>query len=386
MTVIEVGRVREAVASVAALVREQADEVEQQCRMTDDIVAAFRESGINRIYLPAELGGTPLTPRESLDVVAEISAADASAGWCTLIGAGSAIFAGYLPEASAREIWTDPDGVMAGVFNPRGNAIATGRGDRYTVTGRWPFASNCLHSSWLGLAAWFRPTPDADPEPVPRLAFVPRDAAEIHDTWDVAGLRGTGSHDVSVTNVDVRRAYSCALNDQTWPDDPVWRLTLLVALAPGLVAVPLGAARGALDELVQQAQAAGSRMRGAVIDDPIAMADLARADAMLRAARAGLEVALDEAWEQALRGDRTSRPTQARVLMAAQYACDVAVEVVDAAHRLSGSAGVYRGSRMLRRLHDVQTARQHIAFGHGSRMLFGQVLCGRDLFVPPIIV
>jgi alkylation response protein AidB-like acyl-CoA dehydrogenase len=385
MTTIDAVELRDAACRVADLARAQADEVEAKRRMTDDIVEAIRTSGINRMALPTALGGTPATPREMVDIVATISAADGSVGWCTLIGAGSSLFAGYLPEGTARVIWSDPDSASASVFNPTGEAIATGD-DHYTVTGRWRFASNCLHSEWMGLAAWFRPSADADPEPAPRLVFLPSDAIEIHDTWDVSGLRGTGSNDTSVAAVDVRRAFTCGFLDPTWPDEPLWRLALFTALVPALTAVPLGIARGALDDLEQHARDQSPHARGALLDDPIAMSEFARADALLRAARAGLEVAVDAAWEQALHGDRTDRPTQARVQMAAQVACDIAVEVTNTAHHLSGSAGVYNGSVMLRRLQDVQTARQHIVFGHGRRPVLGQVLCGRDLFAPPVIV
>ena len=154
MTTIGAVDLRDAARRIADLAREQADEVEAKRRMTDDIVEAIRASGINRMALPTTLGGMPATPREMIDVVATISAADGSVGWCALIGAGSNVFAGYLHEDAARVVWSDPDAASATVFNPTGEAIATGD-DRYRVTGRWRFTSNCLHSAWIGLAAWF---------------------------------------------------------------------------------------------------------------------------------------------------------------------------------------------------------------------------------------
>src|SRR5262249_24196485 len=144
--------------------------------------------------------------------------------------------------------------------------------DHYTLTGRWRFASNCLHSDWMGLAAWFRSDADADPEPSPRLVFLPSDSIEIHDTWHVGGLRRTGSDDTSVVGVDVSRSFTCGFLDPTWPDEPFWRLALFTALIPALTAVPLGIARGALDDLEQQARDQLPRARGSLLDDPIAMA------------------------------------------------------------------------------------------------------------------
>jgi hypothetical protein len=44
--------------------------------------------------------------------------------------------------------------------------------------------------------------------PEMRLVFVLADRGRIHDTWQVSGLRGTGSHDYSIENVDVSVAYS----------------------------------------------------------------------------------------------------------------------------------------------------------------------------------
>src|SRR4029077_15683454 len=162
---------------------------------TDDVVDAITASGLLRSYLPPALGGNGATLRETLDALVLISAGDASTGWCASVSAGTKAFASYVPESAAREIWADPDEGNGSSFQPTGEAVALG-GDRYVVSGRWRVTSNCLHSDHLGLGALFRADAGADPEPVPRLVFVPRDAVEIVETWDVLGLRGTGSHDI----------------------------------------------------------------------------------------------------------------------------------------------------------------------------------------------
>jgi len=43
----------------------------------------------------------------------------------------------------------------------------------------------------------------SDGTPEARMMLFRRRDVEVHDTWNVAGLRGTGSHDISVREVTV---------------------------------------------------------------------------------------------------------------------------------------------------------------------------------------
>ena len=73
-------------------------------------------------------------------------------------------------------------------------------------------------------------------------------------------------------------------------------------------------------------------------------------------------------------------------MMAVNYGCQVAVDVASTCHRLGGGGAAYAGSSLLRRLRDVQTARQHIMFGQSHRPMLAKALTGEDLFAPPFIV
>jgi alkylation response protein AidB-like acyl-CoA dehydrogenase len=68
------------------------------------------------------------------------------------------------------------------------------------------------------------------------------------------------------------------------------------------------------------------------------------------------------------------------------YGCQVAFDVTATAHRLGGGSAAYADSSLLRRLRDVQTARQHIMFGRSHRPVFVRTLAGEDTFAPPFIV
>jgi alkylation response protein AidB-like acyl-CoA dehydrogenase len=367
---------------VQDVVRAHADDTEDKRRLPASVVEVLRESGFNRLAIPTTLGGREAPVREMVKSVEAVAMVDGSAGWCAAIGAGSNVFAGYLPEAGARHVFADPDQGNATMFAPSGTVDVKGRGGR--LTGRWPFTSNCLHSAWAGLGATVRR--DGEAEPLPRVVFVPLAELTVEDTWNAPGLRGTGSHHVSAGDVVVDLDHSCRFSDRAWPDGTLWRLPIFTVLIPVLAAVPIGIARGALDEVFRLAREGRNARRGQLSDDPIGMAELGIADTDLRAIRAALLDALDEAHARAERGDPVNRQLQARILLTAMRSCDVAVEVTSIAHALGGAAAVYTGSRLLRALLDVQTGRQHQLFGHQHRPAIGAALTGRDVTYPPFLM
>jgi alkylation response protein AidB-like acyl-CoA dehydrogenase len=392
--VTTVSDVKDAVDGVLGLVADRARAIDEGRRLPDDVVAALRRTGLNRLLLPTVLGGLEAPVVDTMEVVERIAATDGSTGWCAAIGTGSNVFGGYLPEAGAREVFADPDQGNATMFAPVGRVVRQkspdgpdgrdGRDGRYRLTGRWPFTSNCLHSAWIGLGTLVEGADGLDP--VPRVAFVAAADVRIEDTWDVVGLRGTGSHHVSADAVPVDLDRCCTFRDRPWPEGTLWRLPLYTALLPTLVAVPLGIARGALDEIARQARDGRTARRGQITDDPVSLAEFAAADSRLHAARAGLRDAVGEAHARAERGDPVGRQLQARIYLACLHASDTAVETTSVAHHLGGGAAAYAASPLLRALSDVQASRQHLLFSHQHLAGLAKVLAGLDVGYPPYIL
>ncbi len=191
-------------------------------------------------------------------------------------------------------------------------------------------------------------------------------------------MRATGSHHVTVSDVAVDRARCCIFNGERSADGRLWRIPIVTTYLPLLASVPLGIARGALDEVTCLVREGRSARRGQVVDDPIAMHELGTADARLRAARAGLCEAVGEVHALADRRAPIDRPLQAKVCLAAQEATDLAVEATSTAHRIGGGAAAYQGNRLLRALNDVLAARQHLLFAHQHRRQLATALAGID--------
>lgn len=371
--------------AVLAVVAGRAEAQAERRQLDDEVVAAIASSGLNRSLLPAALGGSERHPGEVVEVVAQIAAVDGSTGWCSAIGAGSNVFAGYMDEGAARTSFDDPDAGGASVFAPMGVVQVAGDG-KATLSGRWAFASNSVHGQWTGLGA-FVVGADGVRDPIPRLVFVPGKDLTIEDTWHGSGLRATGSHHVRLDAAPVDLDRSCTFADRAWPEGPLWRMPLFTILAPVLAAAPLGIARGAIDDLQRQVIAGDAgASRGRLHDDPVGLAELAAADSALRAAHAGLLDVVDRVWQEAVAGRRASGALQARTILAVGHASDIAVDATAVAHRLYGGASAYVGHRGLTALRDVETARQHALFGHSHRPTLMRISAGSSEIAPPLVI
>jgi alkylation response protein AidB-like acyl-CoA dehydrogenase len=357
------------VAGAARAAAEHAARSERDRRLAPAVVEAIAAAGVFRLCVPAAAGGLEGHPRTLVDAVHDLARADGAAGWCAAICATSGLLAGYLPPATANEIYSDPNTVTGGVFAPRGRAIPTDGG--YEVSGRWPFASGCRHCDWLMAGCVVG-------EGETRLVIAPAGEFVIHDTWHTMGLRGTGSHDIELDAERIPLERSADLiNGSPTATGPLYAFPLFGLLAIAIGAVSLGIARGALDDTV--AQAAGRTPTGSrrtVAERPTAQADSARAEAAYSAAAAFLHEAIDSAWEHATRTGEVPVESRARLRLAATHAATTGAEVTGAAYRLGGGAAVYEQSPLQRRFRDANVATQHMLVAPATWELTGRLLMG----------
>jgi indole-3-acetate monooxygenase len=140
-------RTFEAARELAPKIRAAADEIEQERRLPMHLVREMQRAGVFRMAMPQAWGGPELDFLTQLRVIEALSIADASAGWCTMIGVDGGYLTAYIDQAVAREMYRDLDAVTAVTFAPPGKAVKTR--DGFVVNGRWPFGSGCQHATWL---------------------------------------------------------------------------------------------------------------------------------------------------------------------------------------------------------------------------------------------
>ncbi|MBI5505398.1 MAG: acyl-CoA dehydrogenase family protein [Deltaproteobacteria bacterium] len=369
--------------SLVATVDAGAEEGEARRRLADATVSAIRASGLFRLCVPRRYGGLEAPACEMIAAVEEVARGDGSAAWCIAIAATSGLLGGYLPEDEAREIYaSDPLAASGGVFAPLGEAVV--EGDGYRIRGRWPFASGIHHCSWLMggcvVIEAGKPGLSASGAPDSRLMLFPAAEATIVDTWSVAGLCATGSHDMQVADLWVPRSRTVSLvDDKPRERGPLYLFPVFGCLAIGIAAVALGIARRGIDELCDLAAAktpTGSRRR--LADRGHVQMQVARAEAAYGAARAYLHDTVTCTWEMASRCGEISLRQRALLRLAASYCVTQAAGVVDAMYEAGGGTSIYRSSALQRCLRDVHTATQHMMVASPTLELAGRVLLGRE--------
>jgi alkylation response protein AidB-like acyl-CoA dehydrogenase len=361
------------VRAATELIAPALDRLELDRRLPPAAVDALVGAGVFKLCVPRAYGGAQASPATVVAVIEELSQLDASVGWCAMIGATSGWMSVYLDDAVAREIYAPADAITCGVFAPMGRAAAAPAG--YRVTGRWSFASGCEHSRWRMVGTIAEgDAPLASGAPDVRSVMLRGDETTIHDTWDTAGLRGTGSHDLSVDGVAVPRERTFSLITSTVRHEG-YELPFFGVLAAGIAAVGVGNARAALASaiaLVQQKKSPGGKKTFA--HKEAVQLDVARAEARLASARAYLHETLAAA--VASPGDIALR---ARLRIAACHAASESAAVASAAYELGGGSAVYHKSPLQRRFRDAHVVTHHLMVSQSVLQTAGRALVGVEL-------
>ena len=361
--------------SLGPQIRGFADDAERMRHCPPDAVELLHEHRLLDLFLPRQYGGLEESIPTMAHVLEELAIADGSIAWITGIANGTSVIAAHMAPDTARALFT-PRAVSGGAQAPYGRATPVQGG--YRVTGRWPFASGCTHCTILVGGCLVMNDSAAPPEY--RLAVFPIGDVEILDTWHVTGLRGTGSRDMKVDDLFVPTDRMITTTATPVIDAPNYRYPVLGFLALTIAPIPLGIARRAIDELVALAEGKtpmgiGSKLR----ERPNTQMEIARAEAILRSARAFMYEVMDEIWDKATSGTEITPRDRALVRMACAHAALESIRATDIAFTLGGGSAIYETSILQRCMRDVHTAAQHVQLAPPNYEPAGRAMLGLDV-------
>src|SRR5580700_8473098 len=314
-------------------IRAMRADIDRQRSLPAPLAKQMADIGFFSIWLARSLGGPELSTLDFLRIIEELARADGAVGWCAMVSAGYSRLSGYLADDVAREIFGDGSTIVAGTINPTGKAVPVPGGFR--VSGRWSYGSFIGHSTWTVGSSVIHdnegPRRGPDGAPDMRLMLFPTSAVEIIDTWRVGGLRGTGSHDFHVTDLFVPDDHAiAAFTAKPVRPGTLYAAPFITVFAMAIASVPLGIARAAIEAFVALAEAktptgGASRLR----DKASAQADVGKAEALLRSARAFLVESAHDIWNAVAAGDMPSLPQRATARLAAAQAAAASAQAVD---------------------------------------------------------
>jgi indole-3-acetate monooxygenase len=371
-----------AVASLTQMIRAECAEVDRTRAIPAGVVDALRDAGVFHLLAPRAVGGAETDPLTFLRVVEEVSYADGSAGWCTMIGGSYATFGGMLPVEGAQEIFGDPATIAAGNFRPdKGVAEIIDGGWR--VSGCWELASGSSHATWYIAGAMLMrdgvPLTDADGRPRMREFFFPAAEARVIDTWESTGLRGTASHDYEVRETFVPEHRTLWFQDPPSESGPLYRMPPVAMFATFIGAVQLGIARHAIDAFIELATTKVPTMAQIVLADRVtAQASLGRATALVTSSRSHVECAVQSLWDRVQAGHAPTVADRGGLWLAAANAGHSAHAAVDLLYTAAGATAVYATSPLDRCLRDARTALQHVCTQEVHFELAGRLALERD--------
>ncbi|MBB3752899.1 alkylation response protein AidB-like acyl-CoA dehydrogenase [Mycolicibacterium sp. BK634] len=359
---------------VACLAQRAAD-AEDLRRLPDATIADFRASGLARLLLPARYGGEQAPFPAILEPVRRMAHGCASSAWTlgfyTLHNWMLALFG----EQAQDEVFADGPVLCPAPLAPTGRGVPVDGGVR--LSGRWSWATGIMAADWVMVGALCGP----DDGMYPALALLPVKDVAVEDVWHTDGMRGTGSHDVVVTDafvpehrlVTVIDIYGGTAPGAALHDTATYRWPLVPALSL-LAAMPaLGAAEFVADAFATRL---GERVLAysgvAQKQQPAAQIRLGDARVRLRALDGLLGETVATIETLVADGAKIPRPVRAQARVAAAHIVHESRAVVADLLESSGASAHFLHNPLQRAKRDIDVISGHVVFDYDvSRELAG---------------
>jgi len=351
--------------AVAALAAADSEAIHRRAGLTPAVHQAMVDANLLRACGPLAIGGEECGLREGSEIARTLGRADLSVGWLFVqANATIANFAPRLDAETAAEIYPGPAAVVAAGF-PDGEARAHVVDGGYRVTGRWNFASGCLHAGWFDARAVVYEAGERVTSGGGLFALmsclIPRAEVELVDTWDVTGMRGTGSRTYCVEDVFVPARRVVPMWAMATGGSRASRIPPITAAHVQFAALALGGAEGAyraFEELARTKTAA--QVRSPLREQGTTQIALARSHAQLRAAAAYLHWVIELLDGAAATEAGVTVTERAEARLAVTAITDSALEVADRLYRVAGTTGIFTPSPLHRAFGDLHVMSQQL--------------------------
>lgn len=224
---------------------------ESQRKPVDAVMKAIEETGVYRYFVPKRFGGYEFGMSTFMKIGLALGEGCLSTAWVTTFCIEHNWLLALFNQQAQEDIFgRQPYIIAPGALAPKGTATPVDGG--YRISGRWEWGTGIMHADWALLGAL---TPvEGSERPDLCMFAVPIDQVQVIDTWQIAGMAGTGSNDVAVEDVfvpahrvaSVTRMRSGDTEGARWLDSPLYRMPMMAVLGLTAAAPAVGCARKAV--------------------------------------------------------------------------------------------------------------------------------------------
>jgi 3-hydroxy-9,10-secoandrosta-1,3,5(10)-triene-9,17-dione monooxygenase len=365
--------------------RDRAVRTEELRGLPPETERDLHDAGLFRIVQPRRVGGSELDYVALVDCAEMLGRADASVAWNLANLASHHWMLAMFDKSAQDAVWEkDPNVLIASSFIfPAGRAKKVDGG--YRLRGSWPFSSGVASCDWNMLASVVSSDDEADGIEY-RIFLVHKNDYGILDTWNAAGLRGTGSNDVEVRDAFIAEPLTVAVSDLAGGPTPgsavnpnaLYALPVFSMFPYVLSGVALGNAQACLDDYVDVTrQRASTYNRTKLGDLQSTQIKIAEASAKIDAARLIMRSSCIEAMAEARRGHIQDMVTKTRLRRDGAYSVNLCTEAVSLLFAASGARGLFTTGVLQRQFRDAHAINSHLAFNFDAAGTnYGRVALG----------
>lgn len=350
----------------------RASAVDAEDRFVAENYADLKASGLLSAGVPAELGGAGASHAEMCSVVRELARHCGSTALAfsmhthqVMTNAWRWRHAKAPVEALLKRVAAENIVLLSSGGSDwlQGSGSATRVEGGFRIDARKIFTSGAPAGDLILTSAVYD-DPEAGPTVLHFGVPMTSEAVRIESTWRVMGMRGTGSHDVTIDGFFLPDAALSGKRPQgKW--HPLFHLISMIAI-PLIYSVYVGIAEAARDRALGFAAKRRS--------DPHLLSLVGGMENELAAARLALGELI-----AAADTDQPGPAVTSRVFIARTLAARAAIETVELAMQVAGGSAFYRGNGLERLFRDVQAARYHPLQEGLQRELAARVALGLDI-------
>lgn len=343
------------------LLERNAAEHERIGELTPEVVDALDKAEFFKMSMPLRWGGLCCSSYTMAHVAAELAKGCPSSAWVVSIVNSCNWLGSTMSDEMQRVLFSDGIPRICGPSNGMGKVEQ--RGDEYVVNGKWAYGSASHHAQWALVPAQFA-------DGTMCMTALPMSKIRIENSWQVAGMKGTGSDTAVAEDVVIGKANVCelvgvAVRDTSVPSAFASEATDFWVVFPLLRAKSMGVLLGAVEGLLEAVIDCGDR--GVILstysqrrDSAVWQAGIGRATAMIGIVRTIIDKHNRYNDAAAERGHVVTYAERARCRGECAAANQILTDTVELLMNLAGSSAFMLNNPIQRYWRDFSVGVRHV--------------------------